>query len=320
MNVKCITPATLSPITIGELKQHLRVDSESLDSNLTLAQSLPFASHAIANEYTTHVGTGIYILGSQAEVILSCGTNGATGTNDTIIQEADALAGPYTNWVGGTFATVNTGNDNSDYKKQYLGSKAYIRTASKVLLAACDFGTSILVNAATNAEDSLLETIKSAAISITEDRTRRKLLTSTWEYYLNSWPRDKAIRLPFGNLQSVTSIKYKDTAGTEYTLVDGTDYLVELNEAKPGRILLPYSGVWPTTALYPSNPITIRFVCGWVSATLVPSTILTAIKMIATDLYENRSTQELSVSGAQAYIPNKTIGTLLFNNMINEEF
>ena len=45
---------------------------------------------------------------------------------------------------------------------------------------------------------------------------------------------------------------------------------------------------WPFVTLYPSNPITIRFVCGWTMAALVPYKIKAAIKMVAADLYEHR--------------------------------
>ncbi|MFH0766319.1 MAG: hypothetical protein V2A61_07855 [Calditrichota bacterium] len=148
------TAPTLEPITLAELKLHLRADSETFDGNLTLTQSLAYGSHAIANNYTVHCGTGIDVLGKQAEVLLHCGTNGATGTNDTQIQESDQFATGYTAWTGGAFTQVTTANDNADYKLPYTGAKQYIRTASKVLLAACEFGTSILVNAATTAEDA----------------------------------------------------------------------------------------------------------------------------------------------------------------------
>ncbi len=202
MNVQLKTAPTLYPVSMAELKMHLRVDSETLDGNLTLTQSLAYGSKAIANNYTTHVGTGVDVLGKQAEVLLHCGTNGATGTVDTKIQEADVLAGPYTDWTGGAFTQVTTANDNADYKLQYTGSKQYIRTASKVLLAACEFGTSILVNAATTAEDSLLEDIRDAAIGYVEDITRRQIMTATWYYYLDAFPGDDFIKIPFGNLQA----------------------------------------------------------------------------------------------------------------------
>jgi uncharacterized phiE125 gp8 family phage protein len=288
--VQTVAP-TLLPVSIAELKAHLRLDSGSFDSNLTLTQSLAYGSKGIANNYTTHVGTGVDVLGKQADVLMHCGTNGATGTVDTKIQESDDNT-TWTDWTGGAFTQVTTANDNTDYKKAYTGTKQYIRTASKVLLAACEFGTSILVNAATTAEDSLLTEKLQSAIDDAEDFTGRQLLTATWKAYLDKFPVDKDyIELPFGNLQSVTAITYKDSAGTVTTMTVTTEYLVETNGDQCGRIVLPYGCSWPSVTLYPSNPICIEFVCGWTAAALVPSKIKSAILLGAADLYHCRETK-----------------------------
>ncbi len=258
-------------------------------------------------------------------MILSAGENGATGTNDTRIEEADVLAGPYTAWTGGAFAQITTDGagatepDNADYKIQYTGTKQYIRTASKVLLAACEFGTSILVNEATTAEDDLLTAIITSAREYVEDVTRRALLTQTWYYYLDGWPSANFIKLPFGNLQSGgLVITWKDTDGTITTLTLTTDYLIETNGEGIGRIVLPYGGAWPSGTLYPSNPITIEFACGWTTAALVPYKIKAAIKMICADLYENREHQ--SIGSAQIYFENKAVERLLASARLWGEF
>lgn len=310
MRVQLYTAPSLEVITLAELKEHLRLDSGTFDSNLAITQSLAYGSHVIADNYTVHVGTGVNVLGHEAEVLLHCGTNGATGTNDTKIQESDDNV-TFTDWTGGAFTQVTTANDNTDYKKAYTGTKSYIRTASKVLLAACEFGTSILVNEATTAEDDLLTTIITAARSHIEDITRRKFLTQTWDYYLDDWPDEDYIRIPYGNLQSVTSVKYKDTAGTETTLVENTDYLVETNGEGPGRIVLPYSVSWPSSDLYPSNPITIRFVCGWTAAASVPELLRSAVKLAAEDIYYHGDRHE-SIE--------KVIELLTVNSRLWEEF
>ncbi len=317
--MKCllITAPTIEPITLAEAKMHLRVDSETLDGNLTLTQSLAYGSKAIANNYTTHVGTGVSVIGKQAEVLLHCGTNGATGTNDTKIQESDDNV-TFTDWTGGAFSQVTTANDNADYKKQYTGTKQYIRTVSKVLLAACEFGTSILLNAATTAEDDLITAIIQAAREHVEDVTRRGLLTQTWDYYLDAWPEGDAIKLPFGNLASVTSVKYKDSDGTETTLTVTTDYLVETNGEGIGRIVLPYGVSWPSATLYPSNPITIRFTCGWTAAANIPKAIVAAQKLILTDLYEHRDAKESQVQGNVT--ENPTVMALLSSYRLWWEF
>jgi len=160
-------------------------------------------------------------------------------------------------------------------------------------------------------EDELLESIIIASREYVEDMTRRALLTQTWDYFPPNWPGRYGfrgipsryhnpeyvqtdsleayyIKLPFGNLQSITSVKWKDIYGVETTLTLNTDYIVETNGDQCGKIVLPYGKVWPTWSLYPSNPISIRFVCGWTTAALIPYKIKAAMKMIASDLYEHR--------------------------------
>lgn len=315
---RCILPPSIEPVTLAEAKMHLRLDSETLDGNLTITQCLAYASHAIANDYTTHVGTAVDVLGKQAEVLMHHGTNGATGTVDTKIQESDDGI-TWTDWTGGAFTQVTTANDNADYKKAYTGTKQYVRTTSKVLLAACEFGTSILVNAATTAEDALLTAMIQAARERVEDITRRALLTQTWQYVLQSWPAGDYIKLPFGNLQSVSSVKYIDTDGTTTTMTATTDYLVEANGEGIGRIVLPYGESWPGTSLYPSNPITIEFICGWTAAANIPSKIRIALLMILADLWDNREAQAVG-QFVQVYSENRTAMALLQSSRLWDEF
>jgi uncharacterized phiE125 gp8 family phage protein len=164
-------------------------------------------------------------------------------------------------------------------------------------------------------EDEYLEGLITAAREQVEDITRRKLLTQTWDYSLDGWPRGTSITLPFGNLQSVTSVKWKDTAGTETTLTLTTDYLVETNGEQPGRIVLPYGGTWPTGTLYPSNPITVRYVCGWTAATLVPSKVRSAILMLVAKLYESRGEDMVG----QTVVEDKSVERLLASARLWDE-
>ena len=317
MNVNLITAPSVEPISKDEIKEHLRLDSGTLDQNLTLTQSLAYNSHAIADNYTTHAGEGVDVLGKRVIVELHCGANEATGTNDTKIQDSDDDV-TYVDWTGGAFTRVKTDNDISDYKIEYTGIKQYVRTASKILLAACEFGTSILEYAPISSEDALLDDIIEAAREHVEDITRRALITQEWEYYLDEFPSGNSFKLPFGNLQATDlTIKYTNSSGTETAMTLTTDYLIETNDDQCGKIVLPYGGTWPSFTKYPSNPIVVRFKCGYGDAgSDVPEKIKSAIKMICSDLYENRGEP---VQG-QSVIENKMVDRLLASSRLWDNF
>ena len=169
-------------------------------------------------------------------------------------------------------------------------------------------------------EDSLLTAIIQAARERVEDITRRALLTQTWELYLDNFPSVNYIELPFGNLQSVNSFKYTDSDSVEHTLIENTDYLVELNGEGIGRVVLVYNGSWPTATLNTSNPIVIEFDCGWEAAADVPSKIKSAIMLFCGDLYENRESQTLKNLSSEAFCENRTANLLLASARLHNVF
>ena len=137
-------------------------------------------------------------------------------------------------------------------------------------------------------EDPYIQALLMTAQGQVESYLNRKLITQTWKAFFDDWPDGDAIVLPFGQLQSVTNVKYTDSDGDQSTF-SSDDYIVD-TDSEPGRVVLGYNESWPTATLYPSNPIEVQFVCGYGDPSSVPMPIKHAIKITAADLYENRET------------------------------
>lgn len=313
MRAKIYTEPTVEPVSLTEIKEHLRLDSGTFGDNLTTYQCIAPGSQSITAGYTLY-GTGVDVLGYSAVVTLDSGTNGATGTVDVKIQESDDNV-TFTDWTGGAFTQVTTANDNAVQEKEYTGTKQYIRVACRVLLAACVFGVQIQKYSSDTTEDTILTALITAARERAEAITRRALITQTWDAWLDKFPSANFFKLPFGKLQSVTSLAYKDDDGTETTMTVTTDYLVD-SDSDPGRIVLPYGESWPSFTAYPYNPIKCRFVCGYgATSASVPAAIRTAIKMLVEDMYENRSARDTLTLNE-----NRTVMALLQPYRLWDEF
>lgn len=111
-------------------------------------------------------------------------------------------------------------------------------------------------------EDDFIADLITAAREYGEDYTGHAFATQTWDYYLPDFPHVDYIDLPLTPLQSVTSVKYKDSAGSETTMTVTTQYIVDA-DSQPGKIFLPYGKSWPSFTPYPHNAVTVRMVCGY---------------------------------------------------------
>lgn len=130
----------------------------------------------------------------------------------------------------------------------------------------------------------------------------RALLTQTWAWRLDEWPECGQLDVPLPPLQSVTHIKYIDTAGDLQTW-DAANYQVD-PYSTPGRILLAAGATFP--ALRDSgqiNQVTVTFVAGYgAPATAVPQPIRQAIHLLASHWYENRTPVQF-ISGSMVEVP-----------------
>jgi len=155
-------------------------------------------------------------------------------------------------------------------------------------------------------EDALLSRLISSVREQAEGETWRRFITQTWDYYLDSWPDERFIRIPNPPLQSASlyySIDGDSPAETEFTDIDTDIY------STPGRLVLQRSATWPVGTLIPSNGIRIRLRCGYGTADDVPIGLKAALLIMLSDLYENR--------GSVIVGTNVTRITRIVDNLLN---
>lgn len=143
----------------------------------------------------------------------------------------------------------------------------------------------------TSADDDIyISMLISSARKWVESVIQRRLLTQTITKYWSEWPDSDGFDIPYGNLSSVTSIKYADTDNAQTTWA-ASNYIVDSNntEDRRGTVQLGYNKTYPTTTLYPVDAIEIIYVCGYGDDIGdVPGAIRQAILMLVSQTYEHR--------------------------------
>lgn len=148
-----------------------------------------------------------------------------------------------------------------------------------------------------SADDALLAIYIAAARKHVEDVSWRTLMPSIQTLTLDEWPDGNTIKLPHPPLQSVTHVKYTDSAGTVATLSSGS-YVVDASST-PGRIRLKTGYSWPSVILREAGGIVVTYLAGVYNAVAdsgnvttvraaVPRTHIAAMLLIIGHLYENR--------------------------------
>lgn len=138
-----------------------------------------------------------------------------------------------------------------------------------------------------SADDTLITALITTARQVAEEYTARAFLTQTWELWLDSFGcYDAEIELPLPPLQSVTTLKYKDTSGTLTTLASD-QYQID-TAAFPVKLKPAYGITWPSIQRNVYGAVQVRFICGWTSAAEIPAPIKAAMLLLIGHYYNNR--------------------------------
>ena len=148
-----------------------------------------------------------------------------------------------------------------------------------------------------DSEDDLILLYMTSARQWVEQRTKRALISQTWDHVLPDFPRSRPyeIDLPLGRCSSILQITYFDTTGTQQTLTGpsvspaGTDFQQDLSSDAGGIVSPPVNEVWPDIQSGRLAPVTVRLVAGYgLTPDTVEEALRTGLLYRLTDLYEYR--------------------------------
>ena len=108
-------------------------------------------------------------------------------------------------------------------------------------------------------EDALVEALIAAARMHVERALGLALVTQTWSYLLDFWPRGGCITLPVLPVQAVASVKLHDAAGSSAT--NDTDAYDVDALSQPARLVL--KGALPASLPRALNAYEVSFTAGY---------------------------------------------------------
>ena len=143
-------------------------------------------------------------------------------------------------------------------------------------------------------ENSLIDSLIYTATVLCEKRIHRSLITQSWTLYYDNFPAKDYMGLYNGEIQTIDSVKYYDTADTVATLAATEYYLVD--EDMKGKVTLKYNKFWPTTTLRPRQGVEIIYTAGYGDdSTDIPESIRQGIMNMVAHLYENREQTDITI-------------------------
>jgi uncharacterized phiE125 gp8 family phage protein len=282
MALSLVTAPASEPLTVSEVKQHLRLDSTHGEP----APTAPTVALVVA--------AGNITAGAHRYLITFITADGET--------EAGAVSSAVTTILAThgqvAISAIPIGGSAVTSRKIYrtaAGGSIYLLLATLSNNTATTYPDNIADGSLgaqapttnTTADPELVSWI-TAARQYAETSTHRSLITSTWDLKLDGFPSDD-IWLPRAPLVSVTSVSYTDTAGAAQTWA-ATNYSVEAPagpECGPGRVIPNYGVYYPSTYGVP-NCVTVRFVAGYGAASAVPAGIKSAMKLLIGHWWSNR--------------------------------
>jgi uncharacterized phiE125 gp8 family phage protein len=157
-------------------------------------------------------------------------------------------------------------------------------------------------------DDTLLTALITAATEMCEQATGRAIMAQTWELTMDAFP--DAFELTRVPVQSITSLKYYDTAGVQQTLSNTLYSLDNASDHGFAYVAPAYAGTWPESRGQ-INAVALRYVSGYADAASVPEGIKQWIKLMLSTMYDNRETESYSSRAVSTTVKMQFVDRLL---------
>ncbi len=140
-------------------------------------------------------------------------------------------------------------------------------------------------------EDALIQSLIITSRLHIEAALGLVLITQSWTYFVDRWPKSQRINFPLRPVQAITSVRLWNTDGTS-TTVPSTAFYLDGN-GLPARLAWQGAGPLadPARAI---NGIEIAFTAGFgAAASDVPQSVRHALLLLVAHWYENREPVEI---------------------------
>lgn len=281
LRLNLVTAPTVEPLTIAEVKRHLRIDSAD-------GEPAPDAPTAALAGAAGNVDDGAHRY--RVTYVTADGETEGGLISDVLTVSDKTSDGQVT-------VTIPVGGTSVTSRKIYRTEAA--GTSYKLLTTVADNSTTEYTDntadsglgaeaPTTNGTlDPTLNSLITIARTTVESHTSTALMTQTWDLYRDQLPF--RLEIPRPPLQSITSITYTDTDGNSQTLASSNYDVDTISE--PGIIQQTKTGDYPSDIASPYdniNVVKVRFVAGYTTASDIPEPIKHAMLLLVSHLYENR--------------------------------
>lgn len=276
---------TSEPVTVAEMKLHLRLDA-------TTAEPDPYAAPGVAlGSGAGNVDNGVHrykvsFTTADGETLASPASDAVTVTDKTTIGKVSLTAIP----VGGSAVTGRKlYRSTAGTSSYYLLTTLSDNTTTTYTDNTADSGLGAGEPTANTTNDAEASRLITLGRQLVERHTDLALLTQTVAFKGPGFVTNSRgeMVLYLRPLQSVSSITYVDINGDTQTW-SSAEYEVALGGDKVFPVIKPRNGyTWPTPG-FGLEVVTVTGVFGYSGTTTVPAQLKQAMKLAAGQFFNNR--------------------------------